>query len=254
MTYALSIVDLTISFGEFTVLDKVTVNFSPGERHAILGPNGAGKTTLFNLITGDLKPTSGTIAFYGNDVTNTSTHKRIRLGMRRTYQSSLLFKDLTVRDNIFAAVRGIKAGRMKVFPLSKDHSDVIDTEKLIGRVHLKDVADKKVVDLSHGQQRQLEIGMAMAGEPKFILLDEPAAGLSPKERDDLVRLLEGLPSEIGFVIIEHDLDIALKVVEQVTVMSNGKIIASESPQEIVKNPQVQAIYMGTHDHKGNMHA
>ncbi len=254
MINALSIVDLTISFGGFTVFDKFSVDIPSGERHAILGPNGAGKTTLFNLITGDIKPTAGRIRFFDQDVTDLPTHKRVRLGMRRTYQSSMLFKELTVRDNLFAAVRGVKPRRMKILPLTQKHKDNAETDHLLARVHLKEIADQKVADLSHGQQRQLEIGMALVGEPRFILLDEPAAGLSPKERSDLVNLLESLSREIGFVIIEHDLDIALKVVDQVTVMNNGKIVASATPEEIVRDPEVQAIYMGNSHKRGEAHA
>src|SRR3546814_10317099 len=149
--------------------------------------------------------------------------------MRRTYQSSQLFKGLSVKENLFTAIRGVKRGRMTLFPVPGGHDDVIATHQLLNQVRLSGVADRKVADLSHGQQRQLEVGMVLAGEPRFILLDEPAAGLSPLEREELVDLLESLPRHIGFLIIEHDLEIALKIVDQVTVMNNGKVIASAAP-------------------------
>src|SRR3546814_416403 len=143
---------------------------------------------------------------------------------------------------------------MTLFPVPGGHDDVIATHQLLNQVRLSGVADRKVADLSHGQQRQLEVGMALAGEPRFILLDEPAAGLSPLEREELVDLLESLPRHIGFLIIEHDLEIALKIVDQVTVMNNGKVIASAAPQEIVKNPAVRSIYMGAADAADIKHA
>jgi branched-chain amino acid transport system ATP-binding protein len=162
------------------------------------------------------------------------------MGLRRTYQSSLLFRDLTVRDNLFLAARGISRGRYSF--LRNRHSR--PTQELLERVRLTHVADQPVSALSHGQQRQLEVGMALAGAPRLILFDEPAAGLSPAERAELVALLGSLPSHMGFVIIEHDLDIALRVVQRVTVMHNGRVLKHGTPAEIESDPQVQAIYMG----------
>lgn len=254
MVDALSIVSLSMSFGGFTVVDDISLNIQPDERHAILGPNGAGKTTLFNLITGDLRSVSGKILFYDEDVTAYPTHQRVRLGMRRTYQSSLLFRELTVRDNLFIAVRGVKMGRMKLLPVPDGHADLVATRKLLDQVRLGGVADRKVAELSHGQQRQLEIGMALAGEFRFILLDEPAAGLSPREREELVELLENLPKHVGFLIIEHDLDIALKLVDYVTIMNNGRIVTSGTSQEIVEDPAVRAIYTGVSESTDVEHA
>ena len=162
------------------------------------------------------------------------------MGLRRTYQSSLLFRDLTVRDNLFLAVRGVSRHRFSLLRVSTSGP----VEELLERVRLTDVASPPVAALSHGQQRQLEIGMALAGAPRLILFDEPAAGLSPAERVELVALLRGLPTHIGFVLIEHDLDIALRVVDRVTVLYNARVLKHGSPAEIENDLEVQAIYMG----------
>ena len=192
------------------------------------------------MITGDFPATEGRVLFFGEDVTVHPPFERIRMGLRRTYQSSLLFRDLTVRDNLFLATRGISRGRYSFLRSRRNRT----TEELLERVRLTHVADQPVSALSHGQQRQLEIGMALAGAPRLILFDEPAAGLSPGERAELVALLTSLPAHMGFIIIEHDLDIALRVVRQVTVMHNGRILKHGTPAEIENDAEVQAIYMG----------
>jgi branched-chain amino acid transport system ATP-binding protein len=166
------------------------------------------------------------------------------MGLRRTYQSSLLFRDLTVRDNLFLAVRGVSRNRFSFIRASRN----APVDELLERVRLTHVATDPVAALSHGQQRQLEIGMALAGAPRLILFDEPAAGLSPGERAELVALLAHLPAHIGFVLIEHDLDIALRVVDRVTVLHNARVLKHGSPAEIENDPEVQAIYMGERVH------
>ncbi len=225
-------------------VDDVSLTVAAGEKRAILGANGAGKTTLFNAVTGDFPPTAGRIHFFGEDITDLPPYERIRKGLRRTYQSSLLFRDLSVRDNLFLAVRGVANGRFSFARARPRHASSIATEDLLDRVRLAHLGDEPVSSLSHGQQRQLEIGMALAGAPRLILFDEPAAGLSPAERRELVALLTALPAHMSFVLIEHDLDIALKVVERVTVMHNGRVLKEGTPGEIEGDAQVQAIYMG----------
>jgi branched-chain amino acid transport system ATP-binding protein len=237
---ALRLEGVTRAFGALRAIENVSFSVAAGERRAVIGANGAGKTTLFNVITGDFPATEGRVLFFGEDVTTQPPFERIRMGLRRTYQSSLLFRDLTVRDNLFLATRGISRGRYS-FLRSRSNRN---TEELLERVRLTRVADQPVSVLSHGQQRQLEIGMALAGAPRLILFDEPAAGLSPGERAELVALLGSLPAHMGFVIIEHDLDIALRVVQQVTVMHNGRILKHGTPAEIENDEEVQAIYMG----------
>lgn len=241
---ALALEGVTRAFGALRAVDDVSFSVAAGQRYAVLGSNGAGKTTLFNAITGDFPPTSGRIRFFGEDITALPPHERIRKGLRRTYQSSLLFRELSVRDNLFLAVRGVANGRFSLRRAGATHGSSLATEELLERARLTHIADTLVADLAHGQQRQLEIGMALAGAPRLILFDEPAAGLSPAERRELVALLSALPAHMGFVIIEHDLDIALRVTEKVTVMHNGRVLKTGTPAEIENDAQVQAIYMG----------
>ena len=241
---ALVLENVTRAFGALRAVDDVSLSVLAGEKRAILGANGAGKTTLFNAITGDFPPTSGRIRFFGEDITHMDPFERIRKGMRRTYQSSLLFKDLSVRDNLFLAVRGVSNARFSLRRPGPGHPSSVATQELLERGRLTHIADEMVSNLAHGQQRQLEIAMALAGAPRLILFDEPAAGLSPAERRELVLLLTSLPSHMSFVLIEHDLEIALRVVERVTVMHNGSVIKTGTPSEIENDQQVQAIYMG----------
>ncbi len=242
---ALTLTNVTRAFGALRAVDDVTLKVAAGQKYAILGSNGAGKTTLFNAITGDFPPTAGQIQFFGEDITQLPPHERIRKGLRRTYQSSLLFRELSVRDNLFLAVRGVASGRGSFRRAHAGHPSTNATQDLLERTRLTHIADERVANLAHGQQRQLEIGMALAGAPRLILFDEPAAGLSPAERRELVALLTALPRHISFVLIEHDLDIALRVVERVTVMHNGRVLCTGTPDEVQNNAQVQAIYIGS---------
>ncbi|MFL6664804.1 MAG: ABC transporter ATP-binding protein, partial [Rhizobacter sp.] len=241
---ALVLAGVTRVFGALRAVDDVTFSVAAGEKAAILGSNGAGKTTLFNAVTGDFPPTAGRIHFFGEDITELPPHERIRKGLRRTYQSSLLFRDLTVRQNLFLAVRGVASGRFAFARAGDRHASTVATHDLLDRVRLAHVGGERVATLSHGQQRQLELGMALAGAPRLILFDEPAAGLSPHERRELVTLLRSLPPHMTFVLIEHDLDIALRVVDRVTVMHNGRVLTTGTPAQIQDDAQVQAIYMG----------
>lgn len=241
---ALVLEHVSRTFGALHAVDDVSFTVAAGQKYAVLGSNGAGKTTLFNTVTGDFPPTAGRIRFFGEDITHLPPHERIRKGLRRTYQSSLLFRDLSVRDNLFLAVRGVASGRFGFGRPRAGSPSRVATEDLLERVRLAHIADEPVSSLSHGQQRQLEIGMALAGAPRLILFDEPAAGLSPAERRELVALLTSLPAHMSFVLIEHDLDIALRVVERVTVMHNGRVLRTGTPAEIENDAQVQSIYMG----------
>jgi branched-chain amino acid transport system ATP-binding protein len=241
---ALVLEGVTRAFGALKAIEDVSFSVAAGERRAVLGANGAGKTTLFNAITGDFPPSAGRVWFFGEDVTELPPYERIRRGMRRTYQSSLLFRQLSVRDYIFLATRGVGRGRYSFIRPRASHATCVATQDLLERVRLTQVADELVASLSHGQQRQLEIGMALAGAPRLILFDEPAAGLSPAERRELVLLLSAFPAHMGFVLIEHDLDVALRVVERVTIMHNGRVLKHGTPAEIENDTEVQAIYMG----------
>ena len=231
-------------FGALVALSDITLSVRPGERRAVLGSNGAGKTTLFNCITGDFAPSSGIIRFFGEDVTVFPPQERIRRGLRRTYQISSLFTGLSVIDNVYLACRGVSRNRYSLRRPRRDDSLVHAAENLVQAVHLTAVSERLVGELAYGQQRQLEIALALSGAPRFILFDEPAAGLSPTERRDLVHILTSLPAHIGYIIIEHDMDVALRVVESVTMMHNGRIFKEGRPEEIESDHEVQELYLG----------
>jgi branched-chain amino acid transport system ATP-binding protein len=246
--HALELHHVNRQFGSLKAIDDVSLSVMAGERYGVLGSNGAGKTTLFNAITGDFLPSSGSVILFGEDVTAQPAHERVRRGLRRTYQISLLFRELSVRDNLFLAVRGSADHRFSLLRSPPSSTANLSVEALLAHGRIDHIANHKVGDLAHGQQRQLEIAMALAGSPRLILFDEPAAGLSPAERRELVTLLTTLPKHIGFVIIEHDLEIALSVTERVTVMHNGRVLTHGAPDEIQANKEVQAIYMGEGRH------
>ena len=241
---ALELRGVTKLFGALAALTDISLSISPGERRAVLGSNGAGKTTLFNCITGDFLPSSGTIRLFGEDVTRFPAHERIRRGLRRTYQISQLFPGLSVLDNVYLACCGVSRSRFSFLRPRRDDALMAAAERLTEAVHLREVKDIKVAVLSYGQQRQLEIALALAGAPRFVLFDEPAAGLSPTERRELVEILTNLPGHMGFIIIEHDMDVALRVAERVTMMHNGRIFKEGLPEEIEADPEVQALYLG----------
>ena len=241
---ALVLEGVSREFGALRAIEDISFSVAVGERRAVLGANGAGKTTLFNAITGDFPPTAGRVRFFGEDVTDLPPYERIRRGLRRTYQSSLLFRNLTVRDNLFLATRGVSRGRFSFVRPRAGHPSRVATKDLLERTRLAHLSERLVAELSHGELRQLEIGMALAGAPRMVLFDEPAAGLSPGERRELVALLQAFPPHMGYVLIEHDLDIALRVVERVTILHNGRLLKHGTPDEIENDAEIQAIYMG----------
>src|SRR5258705_2841241 len=208
---ALVLEGVTRTFGALKAIEDVSLSVAAGERRALIGANGAGKTTLFNAITGDFPPTAGRVRFFGEDVTAMPPHERIRMGLRRTYQSSLLFRDLTVRDNLFLAVRGVARGRYGFLRPRATHPSRPATEDLLRRVRLVAVAGQLVSSPSPRHQRPLQIGMGPAGAPPVILFDEPAAGLSPAERRGPGALLYAPPTPTSFIILEHDQDVGLGV-------------------------------------------
>lgn len=236
-------------FGGFWAVQDITLSVRPGERRAILGPNGAGKTSLFNVLTGDLAASTGSIRLFGETVTREPMNKRIRRGLRRTYQHAHLFNGLTVRETLFLAVAGLRGGWAQVIPVRKSDQRLQEAERLAQISGVTDVLDREVAELSHGQRRQLEIGIALAENPKILLLDEPAAGLSPAERPKLSALLMSLPKEVTVVLIEHDMDIALQTSESVSVLYNGRMLAEGPPDDIMRNEDVHKVYIGgAHGH------
>ncbi|MBV8912641.1 MAG: ABC transporter ATP-binding protein [Acetobacteraceae bacterium] len=242
--YALELRGVTRLFGALAALSDVSMSVRPGERRAVLGSNGAGKTTLFNCVTGDFLPTSGTIRFFGEDITAFPAHERIRRGLRRTYQISQLFTGLSVLDNVYLACRGVSRGRFSLRRPRRSEPLMQAARDLVDAVGLTSLRDHWVAELAYGQQRQLEIALALAGAPRFVLFDEPAAGLSPTERRELIDILLSLPSHVGYIIIEHDMDVALRVVSSVTMMHNGRIFKEGAPEEIEADPEVQELYLG----------
>jgi branched-chain amino acid transport system ATP-binding protein len=233
-------------FGGVQAVRDVDLEVMPGERRAILGPNGAGKTTLFNVISGEFPPTSGTIELFGRDVTGLPARKRCRLGLTRTFQKSRLFLGLTVEDNLYLAVLGVREGHLRPLRTRKDGEMRARAHELAARIGLGDRLEMPVGSLSHGEQRQLEVGMARAGDPKLMMLDEPAAGLSRGERVALTEILLELDPSITLILIEHDMDVALRVAERVTMMHEGQVIVEGTPDEIRANTLVHDLYLGTH--------
>jgi branched-chain amino acid transport system ATP-binding protein len=235
-------------FGGLRAVNAVDLELRPGERRAVLGPNGAGKTTLFNLISGEFPPSEGSIELFGRDVTREASHLRGRHGLRRTYQTSKLFVGLSVEDNLYLSLLGERRGHLRVARSGRDRDlrerarAVADDVGLASRLH------STAGELSHGEQRQLEVGMAKATNPKLMMLDEPAAGLSSTERQTLTAMLLALDPATTVMLIEHDMDVALRVAEWVTVMHEGRIVAEGTPAEIRANQLVHDIYLGSGHH------
>lgn len=243
---ALEIKNVNKSFGGVHAVNSATMSVREGERRSLVGPNGAGKTTLFNLITGTLPIDSGKVLLFGEDITDYSVPRRALLGMGRSYQISKLLLDLAVEENIVLAGAGgenMFSGFLSPWWRRKEKRE--KAEDIALRVGLQDVLGTKVKELSHGQQRQLELGMILAMRLRIILLDEPAAGLSPSEREIIKALLAALPKEVTVLLIEHDMDLVLNFSERITVLHQGTVYVEGTPDEIRGNEQVQQIYLGT---------
>jgi branched-chain amino acid transport system ATP-binding protein len=232
-------------FGGVHAVREVDLEIRPGERRAILGPNGAGKTTLFNVISGEFAPTSGSIELFGQDVTVHPARKRARLGLSRTFQTSKLFLGLSVEENLYLAVLGVREGHLRPVRSSKDREIRERARAMAEAVGLRDRLGQLVGELSHGEQRQLEVGMARVVEPRIMMLDEPAAGLSRGERTTLTELLLDLDPAITLILIEHDMDVALRVAQWVTMMHEGGVIAEGTPADIRGNQLVHDLYLGS---------
>jgi branched-chain amino acid transport system ATP-binding protein len=231
-------------YGGLVAVHDVDLDVLPGERRAILGPNGAGKTTLFNVISGDVAPSSGTIEFRGQEVGMLPPRLRTQLGMGRTYQKSRSFLGLTVEDNLYLALLGVRPGHLRPVLTKRDAELRERARELAGTSGLNGREHALVGSLSHGEQRQLEIGMARASEPILMMLDEPASGLSRGERVVLTELLLALDPKVTLILIEHDMDVALRVAQRVTMMHEGTVIVEGTPGEIRANQTVHDLYLG----------
>jgi branched-chain amino acid transport system ATP-binding protein len=233
-------------FGGLHAVRDVDLEVAPGERRAILGPNGAGKTTLFNVVAGDFPVSSGAIELFGEDVTHMPARHRAKLGIARTYQQSRLFAGLTVEDNIYLSILGVESGHLRPVVLPKRDRDIRErARKAAGRVAIDGKLGELVGNLSHGEHRQVALALALAAEPKILMLDEPASGLSRGERTLLVELLLALDRDITLLLIEHDMDVALRVAERVTMMHDGRVIVEGTPDEIRGNELVHDLYLGS---------
>lgn len=245
-TLALEVTTVSKSFGGVHAVRAASLKVPVGERRALIGPNGAGKTTLFNLVAGELPVDEGKIQIFGTDITKKSVQQRARLGLGRTYQISQLFLNLTVEENLFLAGSATNNIQFSLFKPWKDFDKERNwAHEVAEQVKLLEYLNEKVAEISHGLQRQLELGMAIAMRPRLIMLDEPAAGLSPSERIVLIDLIKKLPKDVTLVLIEHDMEVVLDIAEQITVLHRGSVMAEGTPSEIKNNPQVQEVYLGS---------
>jgi branched-chain amino acid transport system ATP-binding protein len=245
--HALSLSGVSRNFGGIRAVADISFDVSHGKRLTIIGTNGAGKSTLFNLVTGVYQLSSGSISIFGQDVSKQPAHRRANLGIARTFQTSKLFQGLTVRENLYVSLRQAM-GENKISWLANPASDDqlrIDSTLLLEKVDLTKKADILVSDISHGESRQLEVAMALAMRPKILMLDEPAAGISPTERVRLVEMLKSLEKEITLVLIEHDMAVALAVADEVIVMHDGTIFMQGSPDEVRESSAVRDLYLGS---------
>lgn len=244
---ALRLERVTKNFGGLQAVNNVTFKVAPGERRAIIGPNGAGKTTLFNLISGELPVTTGHIYLFNREITTMPAHRRVAAGLGRTYQITNIFPGLTVEENVYLAVQGLLPVKFHGWHRRPRSGPLMEeVERLLDAVGLTHVCHAYAGEISHGEQRQLEIALAMATRPKVLLLDEPAAGLSAKERVLIRDLIRSLPRNLTVVLIEHDMDLALGLVDRVTVLHYGQVIAEGTPDEVRRNAEVQRVYLGGH--------
>jgi branched-chain amino acid transport system ATP-binding protein len=233
-------------FGGLHAVRDVDLDVLPGERRAILGPNGAGKTTLFNVVAGDMPPSSGMVELYGEDVTVLPARSRAKLGLARTYQQARMLLGLTVEDSIYLAIVGVEGGHLRLVRTPRREREIRKrVREAAGRVAIDGKLHATVGSLSHGEHRQVALAMSLATSPKVLMLDEPASGLSRGERQLLTELLLGLDRQITLILIEHDMDIALTVAERVTMMHDGRVIVEGTPAEIRANELVHDLYLGS---------
>jgi len=245
---ALSLTGLVKEFGGLRAVDGVSLAVQPGEHRAIIGPNGAGKTTLFSLISGEQRPSGGTITLFGRDVTRLPPHRRAALGLARTYQITNLFPRLSALDNCLLAVLALLPVKLHLHRVVTRYPHLFErATTVLESVGLGAKRDEVVKNLSHGEQRQLEIGLALAGAPRLILLDEPTAGLSPAESHLMTGLLKRLDPAITLLVIEHDMDVAFALADRITVLHYGRVVADGLSQAVKADPLVQEIYLGAID-------
>jgi len=242
---ALAVRDLAKSFGGVQALAGVTLTVAQGERRAVIGPNGAGKTTLFHAISGTIFPSWGTVVLFDREITRLAPYERARLGLARTFQITNLFPGLTVLENVLLAVCAAAGGGLGLLRPMAAHPRLFEkAERLLEEWGLSASARRLVRHLSYGEQRQIELILALAGSPRLLLLDEPTAGLSPAETAQVVAMVRSLPREITILMIEHDMDVAFELADSITVLHQGLLIAEGDRETIRSHPKVSEIYLG----------
>jgi branched-chain amino acid transport system ATP-binding protein len=243
---ALTVRGLAKSFGGLRVTDGVDLKVEPGERRLIIGPNGAGKTTLFNQITGEIAPDTGTVALFGQDVTRVPCRRRAHLGMARTYQIITLFPNDTILHNVTLALLGLSPLRWNPLTALARRRDLAERARAaVARVGLDHIAERPLAQTSYGERRRVEIAMALAQEPRVLLLDEPFAGLSIDERRDVQNLLMAIPRHVTVVMIEHNMDVALDLADRITLLHFGNVIVEGTRAEVVADPRTREVYLGS---------
>jgi branched-chain amino acid transport system ATP-binding protein len=241
----LKVEGLSKRFGGVYSLEDVSFSVSGGERLAIIGPNGAGKTTLFNVLAGQLSATRGRVYLFEQEITNLAPHRRARLGMARSFQISSLFFNLTVLDNTLLAIQGSQARSFQMFRSIETYGDMFaKAKKLLSTTDLWEKRDDLVRNMSHGEQRNLEIVLSLASEPKVLLLDEPTAGLTEAESANIFKVVNGLGSDTTVLFVAHDMDLVLNAADRIIVLHYGHTIAEGTPDEIQADPKVKEVYMG----------
>lgn len=232
-------------FSGLKVLIDVDFKVRKKERHAVIGPNGAGKTTLFNIISGMFKPSSGAILFKGNDISGKPSHALNRLGVSRSFQITNVFQELSVFDNILSGVRSRQRLRYNFFRRPAMNNTITEkTEAIIDRVGLTDARDEPVNSLSYGQQRALEIGIALSSDPELILLDEPTAGMTREETDHAIKMIDQVTAGLTLIIIEHDMEVVFSLADTISVLHHGTILVCDAPDKIRCDQRVKDAYLG----------
>jgi branched-chain amino acid transport system ATP-binding protein len=232
-------------FGGVQATDNVSLTVEDGQLHAIIGPNGAGKSTLIGQLAGEIAPDSGTVRLFGKEVTTLSVFARANLGLARTYQITQLAKEFTAIDNVLLATNARVHHNFRFWRNAHDDTEAVNRSlSALAKVGLADAKQRTVAELAHGEQRQLEIAMALATDPKVLLLDEPLAGMSQSESAAMITLLKSLKARYPILLVEHDMDAVFSLADRISVLVYGRIIASGTPEEIRKNAEVRAAYLG----------
>jgi len=249
VTLALETIDLEKRFGGIIATNKVSLRVEKGARHALIGPNGAGKTTVINLLTGMLAPSAGTILLDGENITTLKAHKRALMGMTRTFQINQLFADLSPLETIGLAVSERRGQGLDWLRVVGGKPDLVtEAADILEQFQLTDVMDERTAVLPYGKQRLLEIAVAIAGRPRVLLLDEPAAGVPEDERHEILAAIAALPKDVTVLLIEHDMDLVFSFADRISVLVNGALFVEDTPEAVARDPRVKAVYLGEEAH------